>query len=383
MFAKRIHRVRLVPRKTWVCSLVMVCLYGAVAIAQVRIEALTTLAGDRINQLTGLGLVVGLNDTGGSNPDTRQFAQNYLQNFGVRSTPRQRLLVINDTRQKTNNLSVVSVTANLPIFAREGSTIDVTVSAFDDASSLLGGNLVITPLKGVDGRVYAVASGPVNVGGFAVEGDAEEVQKNHPTVGRIPNGATVELEVPFTLASQGSFRLLLRHKNFRNARSIAAAINQAFPGTAHAEDPSTVAVIIPADKALQPVEFVSDVTELTVMPDLAAKVVINERTGTVVIGQHVRISAVAIAHGNLSIVTTETPQVSQPAPLSQGQTAVVPRTQVEVIEEQRPVSVIGATTTVAELADALNQLGVTPRDMSAIFQQLHTAESLHAELIFE
>ena len=241
----------------------------------------------------------------------------------------------------------------------------------------------MTPMQGADSRVYAVASGPVNIGGFALGGDAATAQKNHPTTGRIPNGATVEFEVPFDFAAKGSFRLLLRHSNFRNAQRIATAINHAFPGTAQAEDAGAVSVLIPARYALRPVQFVSDVTSLEVIPDLAAKVVINERTGTVVIGQHVRISAVAISHGNLSIVTAESPQVAQPAPFSDGVTAVVPRTQVDVIEEQSPVVVVDSTTTVGELAAALNRLGVTPRDMSAIFQQLHTAESLHAELIFE
>jgi flagellar P-ring protein precursor FlgI len=291
-------------------------------------------------------------------------------------------LIVDDTRQRTDNLSVVTVTADLPVFAREGSKIDVTIAAFDDAESLLGGTLITSPLMGVDGRVYAVASGPVSVGGFSFGGAAASVQKNHPTSGRITNGATVELEVPTDYLNAGTFRLLLRHPNFQTAERISEAINQRFPGVAIAEDAAAISVIVPIEYNVNPVKFVSSVRSIMVAPDMAARVVINERTGTVVIGQHVRISAVAISHGNLSIVTAETPEVSQPNGFSQGETVVVPRTEVNVVEDEKPIFVMGPTTTVGDLANALNLLGVTPRDLSAIFQQLHAAEALHAELLF-
>ncbi len=370
-------------RVTWVLAMALLACWPSNLCAQVRIKAITTVDGVRINQLTGMGLVTGLNGTGGNSPITRQFAQNLIQNFGLRASPAQRLLAPNDTRQKTDNLSVVTVTAELPIFSREGSQIDLTVSTFDDADSLQGGTLMTTPLFGVDGEVYAVASGPISIGGFSFGGDAGSVQKNHPTTGRIANGATVEKIVPTDFARAGCVRLLLRHADFETAKRIEAAINRFYPGVATAEDAGAVKLIIPMEYALNPVAFVGAVRSLTVEPDMAASVVINERTGTVVIGHHVRISPVAIAQGSLAVITGEAPLVSQPNPLSDGQTVVVPRTSIQVEEERRPVFVMGNTTTVGELADALNVLGVTSRDISAIFQQLHAAHALHADLQFQ
>ncbi len=356
---------------------------GSLSHAQVSIKSLTTLDGVRINQLTGMGLVAGLNGTGGKSPVTRRFAQDMLQNFGLRASPAERLLAPTDTRQRTDNLSVVTVTAELPIFARPGSRIDVIVSAFDEAKSLLGGTLITTPLYGVDGNVYAVAAGPVSAGGFAFDGDGASVQKGYPTSGRIPHGATVEEAVPTDFLHCGNVRLLLRNIDFETARRVADAINARYPGVAFAEDAASVKLIVPAEYALDPIAFVGMVTAIPVVPDMSPRVVINERTGTIVVGHNVQISSVAIAHGNLAVLTTESPIVSQPTPFSEGRTAVVPRTDIQVEEERRPVFVLGETTNVGDLAQALNVLGVTPRDLSAIFQQLQSAGALHAELLLQ
>lgn len=358
-------------------------LFCGSAWATIRIKDVTTVGGVRINQLTGLGLVTGLNGTGGTSPVTRQFAANLTQRFGLRLGPMQRLAVEADTKLRTDNLSVVTVTANMPVFSRNGSQMDVIVSTFDDAESLQGGTLMVTLLYGVDGCVYAVASGPVSVGGFSFGGDAATVQKNYPTTGRVSGGATIEKEVPYQFGAFGQFRLHLRQPDFNNSSRIAQAINDRYPGTASAEDATTIRVLLPPEFHSDHVAFVGAVRSLTISPDLVAKIVINERTGTVIVGERVRISPVAITHANLAVITGETPEVSQPAPFSQGVTAVVPRTQLDVIEERRPVHVIPATSTVGDLAAALNVLGVTPRDLSAIFQQLRAAGALHAELDFQ
>lgn len=352
-------------------------------LADVRIRDITTVSGVRKNQLVGMGLVTGLNGTGGKSPVTRRFALNMLQRFGVRSDPELRARIENDTAQKTDNISVVTVTADLDSFAKEGSRIDVLVSTFDDAQSLQGGQLIMTPLFGADGQVYAVASGPISIGGFSFSGTAARVQKNHPTTGRIPNGATVELETCTTLGEEGVIRLLLSNAGFETARRISKAINQVYPQSALAIDAATIEVIVPF--ALQPTvsDFIARVGNLTVVPDVPARVIINERTGTVIVGDHVQLSRVLITHSNLAVSTVESPVVSQPAPFSPGETAVVPRTDVIVEEENNPVSLIEATTTVGDLAQALNALGVSPRDLSSIFQQLKESGALHAELEFK
>ena len=375
----------MLPKKFLSTLVVCWCVHGILpttAIATVRIKDITSVRGVRDNQLTGLGLVTGLNGTGGSSPVTRQFSQNLLQRFGVRASPLGRLGIATDTTQLTDNISVVTVTADLPIFAKEGATIDVSVAAFDDAESLLGGVLMTTPMRGVDNCVYAVASGHVSVGGFAFDGAAASAQKNHPTTGRIPQGAIVEKTVPFKFSEFGSFELQLDESDFVNAQRVSQAINLSFPGVADPVDASTIRVLVPPQHITNPIAFVGEVRSLIIRPDVVARVVINERTGTVVVGGSVRISPVAVTHANLNVVTAETPEVSQPNPLTDGVTAVVPRTDLGVTEERRPIHLIGQTTTVSDLAQALNALGVTPRDLSAIFQQLKTAGALHADLEF-
>jgi flagellar P-ring protein precursor FlgI len=348
---------------------------------EVRIKDITEVEGDRINQLTGMGLVTGLNGTGGRSPVTRQFALNLLQRFGQRFDPLLRTNLRNDAKDRTDNLSVVTVTADLPPGRLPGDTIDVIVSSFDDAESLLGGTLIMTPLFGVDGEVYALAAGPLSSGGFSFDGQAASVQKNHPTAGRIPNGATVELETRSTLGAGGHVRLMLQYPDYETARRIAQAINVEYPASALQWGDTGVDIRIPHEHLGDVAGFVGLVGELLVVPDARAVVVINERTGTVVIGENVKLSRVLITHANLAIMTSETPEVSQPLPFSDGETQVVPRTQVDVIEEEGlPVTMIDEQATVGDLAQALNALGVTPRDLSAIFQMLKESGALHADL---
>ncbi len=355
-------------------------LVGSIALAQqVRIKDIAEIEGIRSNQLCGIGLVVGLDETGGKSMFTQQVAVDMLQKLDITST------IFRETRRdnvfKSGSISVVTVTAELPPFARKGSRIDVTVSVLDDATSLIGGVLLLTPLRGADGRVYAVAQGPISVGGFSYSGQAATAQKNHPTTGRIPGGASVEREALGYIVAAGRVRILLKNPDFATARAVAAAINQRYAGTAEAIDPGTVVVELPAEFAHAPVAFLSEVTSLQVQPDYPATVVINERTGTIVAGEHVQLSTVAIAHGNLAIVASETPEVAQPAPFSEGQTRVVPRTGLEVAEEGGRLHLVPRSVTVADLARALNALGVTPRDLIAIFQALERAGALHAKLI--
>lgn len=366
----------------WVSAWSCLTLAGLAPAAEVRIKDITDVVGVRSNPLTGMGLVVGLNGTGGSSPATRRFAQNMLQRFGLRADPDARARIETDTRQKTNNLSVVVVTAELPAFARSGTEIDVTISAFDDASSLQGGTLIMTPLLGADGAVYAVAEGPISIGGFNFGGDAATVQKNHPTVGRIPNGATVERETHDCIGRDGLVQLSLKSPDFETARRITEQIVLRSPVSARIVDAAVVELNIPFDLRDDVPGVLGLLGGLTVVPDLPARVVINERTGTVVVGSQVRVSSVLITHANLAVITTEAPAVSQPAPFSEGETVVVPRTQVDVIEEKAPVTLVPESVTVGDIATALNSLGVAPRDLSAIFQQLKESGALHAELEF-
>lgn len=351
---------------------------------QVRIKDLTRVEGIRANTLTGLGLVTGLAGTGGKSPITRLFAQNFAQRFGVRADALERLQIRNNTQEKTDNLSVVTVSAELPIDARPGQKVNCTVSAFDDAKSLTGGELIMTPLYGVDGEVYATANGPVHVGAVTASGAAASVQKNHPTAGIVLSGAVIEKVVDCGAPIvDGRIHYLLPDANISTAARIAEAINAVYPGAAKAVSTRSVEVFPPPSKLDNLGVFLAEIGDLKVIPDSPARVVINARTGTIVIGKNVKLSQVAIAHGNLAIITREEPVVSQPAPFSEGQTVVVPRTQAEIVEEKKQLAVVGDTSTVGDLADALNALGVTPRDMASIFEAMQAAGALHAEVIFE
>jgi flagellar P-ring protein precursor FlgI len=368
---------------TWSFAIAIALQPLAVKAGEIRIKDITEVEGLHTEELVGLGLVVGLNNTGGKSPVTRRFATNMLQRFGNRIDPEVRARLRNDTREKTNNVSVVTVTATLPPMKRVGQKIDITVSAFDDAVSLFGGTLIFTPLYGVDEQVYATASGPVSLDSISAGGAAASVQKNHPTAGRIIDGAQIVETIPSNFVVDGRVHLLLRDPDFETATRISDAINLLAPHSARTLDPSSIEVIVPTTDETNVNGFLAQIHQLRIQPDVRARVVINERTGTIVIGENVRLSRALITHSNLAIFTREQPEVSQPAPFSQGETTVVPRTELDVVEEDRPIHEIEETATVADLAQALNALGVAPRDLGVIFQQLRDAGALHAELEFE
>jgi len=348
-----------------------------VAQAQSRIKDIANFEGIRDNQLVGYGLVVGLDGTGDdlkSAPFTRESLIGMLQRLGI--TARSANL-------DTQNVAAVMVTANLRPFARQGTRIDITVSALGDAKSLAGGTLLVTPLLAADGEVYAVGQGPVAIGGFSASGASQSVTKGVPTTGRIPNGAIVEREVDFDLAELKNVKISLRNPDLTTARRIADAIN-AFVGqpAAQSTDPGTVMVKVPAKYNGNTVALLTDVEQLPVEVDQMARVVIDEQSGVIVMGANVRISTVAIAQGNLTIRITETPQVSQPAPFSNtGQTQTVPRTGINVKEDKnRKLAVLPEGVSLQELVNGLNALGLGPRDMITILQAIKAAGALQAEI---
>jgi flagellar P-ring protein precursor FlgI len=273
------------------------------------------------------------------------------------------------------------VTANLPPFGTQGTRIDVTVSALGDSKSLQGGTLLVTPLLGADGNVYAVAQGSLAIGGFTAEGDAAKITKGVPTVGRIANGAIIEREIDFALNKLPNLRLALRNADFTTAKRIASAIND-FIGTPTAEpiDPSTVALTIPKQFAGNVVALITEVEQLLIEPDTPAKIIIDERSGIIVMGRDVRVSTVAIAQGNLTVSITEAPQVSQPAPLSRGRTTVVPRTRLGVQEDGRKLALVRESVSLQQLVDGLNALGIGPRDMIAILQAVKASGAIQADI---
>jgi len=360
-----------------------IALLGPVLRAQVRIKDVTDLDGARSNQLYGFGLVVGLDGTGSRSSFTQQVAVDMLQKMNVTATIFSQ--VPSDNVLRSTSISAVMVTAEIGPFSRKGTRLDVTVSALDDARSLQGGLLLMTPLRGADGETYAVAQGALSVGGFAARGQAASVQKNQLNIGRVPNGAMVEREAPGIVVQRGKARLLLRDPDFNTARLIAKSINTRQPGAAMPLDAGSVVICLPPQRLENPVAFLGEIGLYEVTPDGPARIVINERTGTVVAGENVTISAAAVAHGNLFILAAETPEVSQPnAPLvgnAAGNTVVVPRTQLDVTEQRPKLNVLPRMTTVADVARALNALGVTPRDLISIFQALKQAGALHAEIV--
>ncbi|APZ90934.1 flagellar basal body P-ring protein FlgI [Fuerstiella marisgermanici] len=345
----------------------------------VQVRDITDIAGEHPNELTGLGLVTGLDGTGGKSESTKRAAVEVLQKMGLRADPETRAL-IQQAREKTDNISVVIVKAMLKPHAMPGQRIDVVVSTLDDAESLNGGQLLRTPLVGVDGQVYALASGSISTNGGNFGGQAATITKNHATVGRIPNGAIVEHEVPTKIIHKGKFHLLLHEPSVETASRVCEAINMLMPDVAWIETPGMVSVHIPQKFIAAPFQYIAECLKVRITPDAPARVIINERTGTVVFTENVRLSPIAITHGNLIVRTMESPQVSQPEPFSDGQTAIVPRTEVDVMEETRAINVMSNTSTVHDLAASLNALGVSPRDLSAIFQMLKESGALHAEL---
>jgi flagellar P-ring protein precursor FlgI len=368
-----------------VFALALLASVPAARAAGTRIKDITEFEGARPNQLTGIGLVVGLENTGGRSLFTQQVATDMLERFRINT-------LINSSSNlapvfRAFSVSVVAVTAEIGPYARRGSKIDVTVSVMDDALSLQGGTLILTPLRGADDVVYAVAQGPLSIGGFqytvpqGTNTPLASAQKNHPTVGRIPSGAIIEREARGDIVCNGTVRLLLREPDYTTACAIARVINGRFARSAVPLDAGTVQVFVPRDRCTDVVCWAGEVGQLEVTPDVVAKVVINERTGTVVAGKDVQIDTVAVAQGNLAILTSDEPFASQPPPFSGGTTAILPRPRIGVTEQGGALRVLERSATVADLARALNALGVTPRDMIAIFQALKQAGALHAQLV--
>lgn len=331
--------------------------------------------GTTSNPLIGYGLVVGLNGTGDNvkTQFTVNTLANLLDNQGINVDPNQ---------IKVKNVAAVMATAKLPPFARIGSKLDLQVSSIGDAKNLEGGTLLMTPLKGPDGKTYALAQGPLSTGGFSVSGQSgTSVQKNFPTVGFISGGATVEQELPIDFASLQRLDLVLRSPDFTTADKTATGINGLLGGSyAHAVDAATIKLQVPPSYANRVTAMVALVENLQVQPDVTAKVVINERTGTIVIGENVHILPVAVAHGSLTVQISEQPSVSQPLPFSDGQTAVVPQTNINVQESKGFLNVVGGGATIRQLVQGLNAIGATPRDLINILQTIKAAGALQAEL---
>ena len=339
----------------------------------VRIKDLASFGGVRDNQLVGYGLVVGLSGTGDKKDSTFTMRSmvNMLEKMGVSVDIRQ---------MKPKNVASVMVTAKMPVSAKPGSPMDITISSVGDATSLQGGVLLQTPLTGVDGKIYAMAQGPITLGGFSVEGAAASSTKNVVTVGRIPGGAIVERSVPFNFNSQDKVVLNLFVPDFSTTMQVAERLNAAMGGQfAKALDVSTVELSVPAEYRNNLVPLLASVENIEITPDSPAKVVVDEKTGTIVLGREVRISRVAVAHGNLQVMVQEGMDVSQPAPFSQGQTVVAPVTNLNVTEQNRRLSILEGAS-LQELVDGLNAIGATPRDLISILRTLKAAGALHAEL---
>ena len=361
---------------TLAAALFVIIASGA-ANAASRIKDIVYFEGVRDNMLVGYGLVVGLNNTGDTLKDghfTKLSLKAMLNRLGVKPT---------DSGLDSENVAAVMVTASLPPFARQGSRIDVVVSALGDAKSLLGGTLLVTPLLGADGEVYAVAQGQLAVGGFQAGGEAETVTKGVPTSGRIASGGIIERELGFEFGNQESIKLSLRNPDFTTARRISQAIN-AFLGTSAAapSDPTTINLKVPDSYRNDLVNLLTDIEQLRIEPDQLARVVIDEQSGTIVMGENVRISTVAIAQGSLTIRITEAQQVSQPGPFAEvGTTTTVERTDIQIDEgEDKRLTVLESGVTLQELINGLNALGIGPRDMITILQAVKTAGALQAEI---
>lgn len=346
--------------------------------AQVKLRDLVSIEGVRGNQLVGYGLVIGLQATGDTlrnSPFTQQSLNAMLERMGVN---------VNDQRVQSRNTAAVVVTATLPPFARQGSPIDLQASSLGDAKSLQGGMLMVTPLLGADGEVYAVGQGPVIVGGLDASGQAQSIKAGVMTGGRVPGGGIVEREVPNALDGMGTLRLALSATDFSTASLIEDAINARFgAGTARAQDLGTVDVQVPPAYQSRMTALIAALERIEVRPETPASVVIDEKSGTIVIGADVKLNTVAITHGNLTIKITETPQISQPDPLSNGQTVVTPNTNVQVDDKSgRKFQIMKKSATLKDVVDGLNALGLGPKDMIQVLSALKASGALHAELKF-
>jgi flagellar P-ring protein precursor FlgI len=359
-------------------SAILLFAFAGTALATgVRIKDIAMVSGVRDNQLSGYGLVVGLAGDGDKNPpETLQTLANVLQQYGV---------TIPASTLSSKNVAIVMVTADIPAFKRSGTRLDVNVASMGDAKSLQGGVLLQTPLLGADHKVYAVAQGALTLGGVAAGSGGEggaSVQKNHPTVGQIANGALVEREIPAEIVNDHHLELILREADFTTAAHLAAAINDKFANSSEALDSTSVRVHVPDEFISSPVIFVSMLESLTLDTDIPARIVINERTGTIVATSHICISSCAVSHGNLTISIASTENVSQPGPFSKvGETKVTTQTDTKVKEEKGALISLPEMPTVEKVAAALNSLGVSPRDMMSIFQAMREAGALQADLV--
>ncbi|MDR1051236.1 MAG: flagellar basal body P-ring protein FlgI [Deltaproteobacteria bacterium] len=340
----------------------------------IRLKELGTFEGVRVNQISGYGLVVGLNGTGDKDQTgfTRQSLSNLLKRMDITVAP---------TALKVKNVAAVMVTADLPPFVKPGTKIDVLVSSIGDSTSLQGGTLLVSAMEGLDNQIYAIAQGPISVGGFAITGQAASVQRNHPTVGRIVQGGTVEREVPIRWQGKETLSVKLGQPDFTTAARVAEAINESLPGAAARPlDAATIELRVPGNYRENLAVLVAELENVSVDPDHVGKVIINERTGSVVVGENVKLSTVAVAHGNLSIQIREGQNVSQPGPFSDGETVVTPETDINVEEGADNLLLIERSTNINDVVKALNAIGVTPRDLITIFQLIQAAGALHGEL---
>ena len=352
-------------------------LLGLGAVQGARVKDLVLVAGARDNQLVGYGLISGLAGDGDKNPTyTVQAVANMLQRFGM---------TLPATTLQMKNVAMVMVTAEIPAFIKNGARLDVVISSMGAAKSLQGGVLLQTPLRGADDKVYAVAQGPISVGGFSAGAGGAggaTVTKNHPTVAQIIGGALVEREIPATIMHNNTIELLLRDPDFTSAARMAAAINERFTNSAQALDSTSVRVRVPEGLESLPVDFIARLENVEVNPDTPARIVINERTGTIVANSRIQISRCAVSHGNLTISIASTLSASQPGGLSPGgKTVVTPSTDTKVTEPKSVLMPLPEMPTVDKVASVLNGLGVTPRDMMAIFQAMKQAGALQAELL--
>jgi flagellar P-ring protein precursor FlgI len=365
--------VAILIRRLSLLLLVVLCLTHEARAA--RLKDIADIEGVRGNQLLGYGLVVGLNGTGdGRMTDfTPKSISNMLEKQGLRVDP---------MAVRVKNVAAVMVTAELPAFARPGSKIDITLSSLGDAKSLQGGTLIFTPLKGADGNTYVVGQGAIDLGGFAVSDGGDSAQKNHPTVAVIPGGGVVERSIPFDLFQSKKVRIVLRRPDFTTMTRVVAALNNRMgTQTAAAVDSGAVEVALDSRAQYDPVSLVAQLEQVEVEQDLGARVLVNERTGTVIMGEKVTISKVALAHGNLNIAIRSETAVSQPNALAGGVTAGVTNTDINVGEDVKALQIVGGEVTLGDVVAALNELGATPRDLIAIFTALKAAGALNADLV--
>jgi flagellar P-ring protein precursor FlgI len=370
--------------KHWALKQVLAALFIAMTLwvpaapahaATARIKDIVSIEGVRDNQLVGYGLVVGLNGTGDSlnnSPFTKQSLQAMLERLGVNTR---------GENMRTGNVAAVMVTANLAAFSTQGSRLDVNVASLGDATSLQGGTLLVTPLLGADGEVYAIAQGSVSINGFKASGDAATVISGVPTTGRISSGGLIEREIGFTLGAQRSLRLALKNPDFTTSRRVALSIND-FIGTPCAvpEDQATVRITLPQNFNGNIVDLITDIEQLVIETDQPAKIVIDENSGIIVMGKDVRVSTVAVAQSNLTVTIAENPQVSQPPPLSNGVTTTVPRTDLGVNIVNSDLAVVKESVSLQELVDGLNALGISPRDLITILQAIKASGALQADI---